>query len=245
MPTTPYYRRDLALVHHRGFGFHADACASGILDLLEPVRKRDGVVLEVGCGSGLLTRLLLDAGHRVVATDASPAMVDLAADYASGAEDVLVLALPDDDLPQADAIVSTGHALSYLDDEAQIHRSLLKIGDALRPGGLFALDICDLDWGRARVDAPAMGRVGDDWAIITRFSMPSEDRFVRDMTVFLRDDDGTWRRDDEHHENVLIDTSRIPDLFEGRNVDVVVRNSFGTEKLPTGLHVIVGQKAPR
>ena len=50
-----YYRRDLALVHHLGFGFHADACAPGILALLEPVRQRGGVVLELGCGSGQLT----------------------------------------------------------------------------------------------------------------------------------------------------------------------------------------------
>ena len=39
-PGEPYYRRDLALAHHRGFGFHADACAPGILKLLEPVRDR-------------------------------------------------------------------------------------------------------------------------------------------------------------------------------------------------------------
>jgi len=32
-----YYGPDLALVHHRGFGFHASACAPSILALLEPV----------------------------------------------------------------------------------------------------------------------------------------------------------------------------------------------------------------
>jgi 2-polyprenyl-3-methyl-5-hydroxy-6-metoxy-1,4-benzoquinol methylase len=66
-----YYRRDLALVHHLGYGFHADACAPGILALLESVRERRGLVLELGCGSGTLTRHLVEAGHRVVATDAS------------------------------------------------------------------------------------------------------------------------------------------------------------------------------
>src|ERR687894_2009800 len=84
----PYYRPDLARVHHLGFGFHADACAPGILALLESVRNRGGVVLELGCGSGLLTRHLVDAGHRVVATDASPAMLELTRDHASGAEEI-------------------------------------------------------------------------------------------------------------------------------------------------------------
>ena len=112
----PYYRADLALVHHLGFGFHADDCAPGILELLAPVRERDGLVVELGCGSGLLTRFLVDAGHRVVATDASPAMLDLARAYATGAQEIRELVLPDDSIPQADAIVSIGHVLSYLPD---------------------------------------------------------------------------------------------------------------------------------
>ena len=49
-PAVPYYRHDLALVHDRGFAFHAAACARGIVDLLAAVRARDGLVLELGCG---------------------------------------------------------------------------------------------------------------------------------------------------------------------------------------------------
>jgi hypothetical protein len=46
----PYDRRDLALVHHLGFGFHSDACAPGIVGLLRPVRERDGLVVELTRG---------------------------------------------------------------------------------------------------------------------------------------------------------------------------------------------------
>jgi len=71
-----YYERDLAFIHDRGYGLHADRCAPGILELLSGVG--DGLVLEFGCGSGALTRHLLAAGLRVVATDASPDMIALA-----------------------------------------------------------------------------------------------------------------------------------------------------------------------
>jgi SAM-dependent methyltransferase len=238
----PYYRRDLALVHHRGFGFHADACAPGILALLEPVRERGGVVLELGCGSGLLTRWLIDAGHRVIATDASPAMLDLARQHAAGAEDVRLLVLPDEPLPEADAIVSVGHVVSYLPDEAAVDRALVAIALALRPRGLFAIDLCDLEWGAVRRDAPNSGRAGEDWAIISEFSVPSPDRFVRRMTTFVREDDGSWRRDDERHDNVLIDTRRVPALLAGHGVEVTVGSSFGGEPLPAGLRVLVGRR---
>ena len=71
-----YYQPDLALIHDRGYGFHGERCAPGIIDLLAPVR--DGLVLELGCGSGALTSHLLAAGLRVTATDASPDMLTLA-----------------------------------------------------------------------------------------------------------------------------------------------------------------------
>jgi SAM-dependent methyltransferase len=238
----PYYRRDLALVHHLGFGFHADACAPGILKLLEPVRDRGGLVVEVGCGSGLLTRYLVDAGHRVIATDASPAMVDLAREYAPGVEDIYQLILPDDPIPPADAIVSIGHVLSYLDDEAAVDRVLVAIAEALQPDGVLALDLCDLEWGETRRGAPAFGKATDDWAIVTEFDVPSPDRFVRQMAIFVRNDDGSWRRDDERHDNVLVDTSAIPGLLAEHGVEVTVASSFGSEQLPIGLRTVIGHR---
>ncbi len=241
MPTDPYYRGDLALVHHLGFGFHADLCAPGILALLEPVRKHGGLVLELGCGSGLLTRYLVQAGHRVLATDASPAMLELAARTAPGAE-IRQHVLPDDSLPECDAVVSIGHVLSYLADEPTLDRALVAAARVLRPGGVFAVDLCDLRWGEARRDVSSYSRVEDNWAIVTRFDVPRPDRFVRELTTFLRNEDGTWRRDDERHENVLIDTSRVPVLLAAEGIDAEVRASFGDERLPEGLVAVVGRR---
>jgi SAM-dependent methyltransferase len=241
-PDGSYYRRDLALVHHRGFGFHARACAPGILALLEPVRSREGLVLELGCGTGLLTRELTAAGHRVIATDASPAMLELARSYAPAA-DIRTLVLPRDPLPQADAVVSVGHVLNYLPDDQAIDHALSAIARSLRPGGLLAVDICDLAYGQARHDAPPAARIGEDWAIITQFSLPAPNRLVRRIATFIRDDDGSWRRDDETHHNILIDTERLSGLLAAFGVEAKMAAAFGTEQLLTGLRVLIGRRA--
>lgn len=242
MPPEPYYRADLALVHHRGFGGYADQCAADIVALLEPVRRRGGLVLELGCGGGQLTRHVVAAGHRVIATDASPAMLDVARSSVRGAEDIRRLTLPDDPLPPADAIVSVGHMLSYLPDEEAIHRALAGMAEALRPGGILAVDLCDLRWGEARRgDAPA-ARVEDDWAIVTTFDLPDPATFVRTITTFVRQDAGGWRRDDERHVNVLVDTAALPGLLSGHGVDARVRRSFGNHPLPAGLVALVGRQ---
>jgi SAM-dependent methyltransferase len=236
--TLPYYRSDLAFIHDQGFGFHADRCAPGILGLLPP----GGTVLELGCGSGLLTKHLVGAGYRVIATDASPAMLDLARRAVPRAE-VRRLVLPDDEFPQVDAIVGVGHCLNYLADAGAVRRALSAAAAALRPGGVLAVDLCDRWYGAARRDAPDLVRITDDWAIITRFSAPTPDRFVRTMTTFVRDPaDGRWRRDDEVHDNVLLDTALLPAMFDRLGLDAQVRPAFGQETLPDGLVVLVARR---
>lgn len=82
----------------------------------------------------------------------------------------------------------------------------------------------------------------EDWAVVTRFDLPLPNRFVREITTFLRQEDGRWRRDDERHENVLLDTARVPALLAPLGLEVAVRESFGDEELPEGLVAIVGRR---
>jgi len=236
-----YYQHDLALVHARGFGKHADRCAPGLLDLLAPVRG--GLVVEVGCGAGALTRHLLAAGHRVIATDASAAMLELARAALGEEADLRQLTLPDDPLPAADAIVSVGHVVSYLPDAAAIDRALVAMAGALRPGGVLAIDICDLEFGRVRAGDANRGLAGPDWAVITEFSAPAPEVFVRDITTFVPDGTGAWRRGRERHENVLVDTSLIPALLGRYGVVATVGTAFGAAELPPGLRAVTGVRS--
>jgi SAM-dependent methyltransferase len=238
-----YYQHDLALVHARGFGRYADRCVPGILDHLAPVRG--GLVLELGCGAGALTRHLLAAGHRVFATDAAAAMVELAR-AALGADvdvDLRQLVLPDDPLPAADAIVSVGHVISYLPDAAGVDRALVAMAGALRPGGVLALDVLDLEFGLLRAGEAPIGRVGPDWAVITDFSAPASDKVVRDITTFVPDGAGAWRRGHERHEYVLVDTSLIPARLASCGVTATVASAFGIAELPPGLRAVTGVRS--
>ncbi len=153
-----YYRHDLALIHDRGHGQHADRCAPGIVELLSPVRG--GLVLELGCGSGTLTRHLLAAGFQVIATDASPDMLALARASLGPGADLRRLTLPEDPLPAADAVVSVGHAISYVPDAAAVDRALVAMAGALRPDGLVAIDVLDLAFGQIDPGRESSGRVG-------------------------------------------------------------------------------------
>src|SRR6185312_6519123 len=108
---------------------------------------------------------------------------------APGVEKFERLMLPDDPVPACDAVVGIGHPLNYLPSEAAIERALVALAGALRPGGVLATDLEDFEWGRARAEVHEQSRLGDDWAIITHYENPAPDRYVRDMTTFVRTDD--------------------------------------------------------
>ena len=59
-------------------------------------------------------------------------------------------------------------------------------------------------------------------------------------TTFVREVDGSWRRDDERHDNVMVDASAIPALLIEHGVEATVQSAFGDEDLPVGLKAVVG-----
>ena len=65
---------------------------------------------------------------------------------------------------------------------------------ALRPGGIFAIDLLDLHFGDELVGDETRGRVGDDWAVVVKLSRPEKRIFVREITTFVLGEDGAWRQ---------------------------------------------------
>jgi SAM-dependent methyltransferase len=248
MTRDPYYGADLAWIHHTGYAGHVENTQRGIVRRLREHGLAHGRrVLDVGCGSGLLARVLLAAGYDVCGIDASPAMIDLARAYAPGGE-FNVIALPTrcavgepDALPDADAVVSTGHVLNYLDSREDVALALADLAAALRPGGLLAIDLMTERFCTARDIRHPHAKVEDDWTIITRFSRPGPHRFDRDITVF-RLVDGTWRRSDEHHANVTFEVDAALAILRDHGVTASCLPAFGDETLPEGLVVLAGVK---
>lgn len=58
----------------------------------------------------------------------------------------------------------------------------------------------------------------------------------------MPDGTGGWRRDTERHDNVLVDTTRLPGLLRGHGLQATVWRSFGTEQLPAGLRAVVARR---
>ncbi len=73
-----WYKEDLAFIHDVGHGDFALESAPGILEILDRSKIREGLVVDLGCGSGLWAGELTKAGYRVCGVDVSESMIDIA-----------------------------------------------------------------------------------------------------------------------------------------------------------------------
>jgi hypothetical protein len=79
------YGPDLAHVHDVAFGAWARDAAPFVCGRLREAGIADGLVVDLGCGSGIGAAELLAAGYDVLGVDASAEMLALAREWAPGA----------------------------------------------------------------------------------------------------------------------------------------------------------------
>ena len=221
------YGPDLAYIHHAGFSEFAESAAPGVLEILWKHGIRDGLVVELGCGSGILARELTGAGFDVLGFDASPAMIALAretaprARFAVGTFDAV-------DIPPCNAIVAMGEVLNYGTFEGV--RSLI----AKAKAKLLLFDIAERGayppYDERRVE-------GDDWSVIAIKESDGE-HLTRRILTFRADGD-TMRRTEEVHMLELYGREEMKALLREHGFRVQVRRSYGTRRLPKGHAVYV------
>jgi demethylmenaquinone methyltransferase/2-methoxy-6-polyprenyl-1,4-benzoquinol methylase len=155
-----------------------------------------GRVLDVACGTGLVTRELVRRGCSVVGLDQSP---DMLAEARRRLPDVRFVAGEAERLPFADrefdALTFT-YLLRYVDDRLATMRELARV---VRPGGRIGMvefgvpsrPALRAAWrGWTRIGLPALGRlVSPAWVEVGRFLGPSIERLYAEEPDLA----GLWR----------------------------------------------------
>lgn len=153
-------------------------------------------ILDVGCGTGYLARLLVERGFRVTGLDLSPEMVRYARETAPGGR-FFVADARDFTVPRRfHAAVATFDTLNHLLAPEDLTRALGAVARALRTGGLFLFDVLEEEAYRTRwQDSYAL--VEEDHALaITGGGFDPGDRMARCRITMFRREGEHWKRTD-------------------------------------------------
>ena len=220
------YGVDLARIHHEAFADLARHAGPAIVGHLRAAGIRRGLIVDLGCGSGILARYLSERGYQVLGVDPSAAMVRIARRVAPAArfiqkraEDVL--------LPPCMAVVATGEALTYLPERsaptAHLRRHIHRVSRALRPGGLFVFDAIVED-GLEPMTYRTW-RASRDWVVLADVAEDRRRHIVsRRITTFARCG-ATYRRSYSKHRVGVYQPGRV--LQDLRTAGFAARTSPG------------------
>lgn len=196
-----YYDEDLAYVHDQGFSNFAEQAAITILNTLKQSKLNTGLVVDLGCGSGVVARELSAAGYDILGVDTSPYFIQLAQDKVPRGH-FIQASLYDVDLPECICVVSTSECLNYVvseESQLQLLGSLFqRVYSALSLGGQFIFDVLIQD---KRLSAePKIGWYDQaDWTMLVKTTNDFEkDQLTRDVILF-RKIDGAYRKSTIQH----------------------------------------------
>jgi len=232
------YQSDLAYIHDAGFGDFARKAAPGLLGILRREGIRSGLIVDLGCGSGLWAAELTRRGYEVLGIDISRSMIRLARKRASAARFVNASFLRAK-LPPCNAVTAIGECFNYTFDRQNSRRELVRffrrVHGALPQGGVFVFDIAEP--GQASRRAYSEGK---DWAILFE-AEPGRDLLIRRMTTFRRV--GTlYRRSREAHRLRLYRASDIAVGLRRAGFAVRVLRAYGRMRLPAAHAAFVATK---
>lgn len=228
-----FYREDLAYVHDVGHAGFALRSAPGILGILRDNGIPGGLVVDLGCGSGLWARELLRAGCGVLGIDISEAMVEIAREKAPGAG-FRVGSLFEAPIPPCDAVTAVGEVLNYLFDPENEERGLEgvfgRVYEALRPGGVFVFDV--LGPGQVPLGVASRGwSIGEDWAVLNEKEEDPGRGTMERRIVSFRKFGEHYRREDEVHRVRLYEPEEVAGGLERAGFGVQTMGSFGGHPL--------------
>lgn len=149
------YRAALAQIHDDGFGFIATGAAKVLLAGLKLNGFRQGLVVELACGGGISSRMIVDGGFDVLGYDMSSDMIEIARERVPEAR-FEVTSLYDADFPECVAVTGIGEAFNYRFDERAGFDSMRAVFErahaALIPGGILLFDIAQPGRGLPRLE---------------------------------------------------------------------------------------------
>ncbi len=240
-----WYGEDLAYVHDVGFGGYALGAAPGILNILARGGIREGLVVDLGCGSGLWAKELADAGYDVLGIDVSEAMVRISRGRVPEAE-FRVATLFEVDIPSCNVVTAIGEVLNYLFDPATggdraLVRLFDRIHDALTPGGVFVFDVAEP--GQVTRATPTRTfSEGEDWVVLVEKEEDREHETLTRRIVTFRKAGKCYRRTDEVHRLQLYGAADIADRLRRAGFRVLVTRGYGRYRLPKAHAAFVAHK---
>lgn len=221
-----------------------DTWASYIIGLLKDYGINDGLICELGCGTGNMTRRLSAAGYDMIGIDISEDMLNIARDvdineHVTAQNNILYLM---QDMREFElygtvsAIVSLSDSMNYILEDEDMKKVFKLVNNYLEAGGIFIFDVKTEYFYKEILGDQTIAENQDDCSIIWENEY-FEDKMINQygLTIYQKicsddeeQDSNIYERCEEVHHQRAYKLDKLISLIEESGLEFVKAYEHGT-----------------
>ncbi|WP_448863030.1 class I SAM-dependent DNA methyltransferase [Dorea sp.] len=198
---------------------------------------KDGLVLELGCGTGSMTELLAEKGYDMIGVDNSEDMLEIAMEKRiESGHDILYLLQNMQEFElygTVKAVVSVCDSVNYITEKAELEEMFRLVNNYLDPQGIFIFDFNTEYKYREILGNQVIAEDREECSFIwenyyDHTSMINE----YELTLFVQEEDDLYRKYQESHFQKAYTLRDIRSMIEASGLKFVTAYDAYTQKAP-------------
>ena len=213
--------------------------ADYLIGLLKEYGIADGLVADLGCGTGNMTELLADAGYDMIGIDNAEEMLEIAMEKrAESGHDILYLL---QDMREFElygtvkAIVSICDSVNYITDEEDLLEVFRLVNNYLDPKGIFIFDFNTVYKYRELMGNQTIAEDREDCSFIwDNYYYEDEKINEYELSLFIREGESElYRKYQETHFQKAYELETMKALIEESGLEYITAYDAFTKNEPT------------
>lgn len=222
--------------------------------LLKKYGVEQGILLDLGCGTGSLTELLDSAGYDMIGIDNSEEMLQIAMEKRmNSGKNILYLC---QDMREFElygtvaAVVSICDCMNYVMELGELREVFRLVNNYLDPGGIFIFDLNTEYKYREVMGDSTIAEDREDCSFIWDNQYDTEEKInIYDLSLFVREEKDLYRKYRETHYQRAYSLDEVKSAIDEAGMDFVAAFDAFTEEEPRRdserIYVIAREKGKR
>lgn len=213
--------------------------AEYLVALLKEHQVEEGLVLDLGCGTGSMTELLAQAGYDMIGIDNAEEMLEIAIEKREkSGHDILYLL---QDMREFElygtvrAIVSICDSVNYITEEDELVEVFRLVNNYLDPKGMFIFDFNTTYKYKEVLGDRVIAEDREECSFIWNNYYYEEEKINEyELSLFIREEDSDlYRKFQETHFQRAYDLKTIKEIIEESGLEYITAYDAFTRNAPT------------
>ncbi|WP_281085967.1 class I SAM-dependent DNA methyltransferase [Eubacterium ruminantium] len=218
-----------------------DEWTSYLKKLLDDYDIKEGIIAELGCGTGNITERLAEYGYDMIGIDNSPEMLDIAMQKGAANKSSSLYLCQDmrefELYGTVRAVISLCDSINYITDKDDLVTIMRLVNNYLDPGGLFIFDFNTLHYYRDVVADNTIAEDRDDISFIWD-NYFDEDTNINELalSLFVKDkeseSDDIYKKYSELHLQKAYTLDEIKEAIAASGLEFITAFNAFTSDAP-------------